>query len=104
MRTGLAAQCLTGAWPGEQERYGSAEVSNAQALVAAVSAAGPGRGAGGPACSRGRAAVPVRLGPGGGRVAALRQDRPAGGTLSARVPAHDLERQAARGLSAQGRR
>jgi hypothetical protein len=30
-----------GIWPGEHERYRSAEVSNAQALVAAVSAAEP---------------------------------------------------------------
>ena len=35
----LRAQPLMGIWPGEQERYRSAEVSNAQALVAAVSAA-----------------------------------------------------------------
>lgn len=35
----LRAQLLIGIWPGEQERYRSAEVSNAQALVAAVSAA-----------------------------------------------------------------
>jgi hypothetical protein len=30
-----------GIWPGELERYRSAEVNNAQALVAAVSAAEP---------------------------------------------------------------
>ena len=28
-RTGLAAQLLTGIWPGEQERYRTAEVRNA---------------------------------------------------------------------------
>ena len=41
LRTGLAAQLIMGIWPGELERYRSAEVNNAQALVAAVSAAEP---------------------------------------------------------------